>query len=92
MSLASPLIFSSRRRANTGLNDHAVRVSNHTELNEEAQDSQRGGAGMLSSLVRELELEQGDSGHAAWLGKQNSGYHEHKEVGQKRLELGMVSR
>ena len=32
---------------------------------------------MSSSLVRELELEQGDGGHTAWLGKQKSGYHEH---------------
>ena len=40
--------------------------------------------------MRERELEQGD-GHAAWLEKQKSGGLEQEEVGQKRLELGMVS-
>ena len=36
-------------------------------------------------------VQAGDRGHAAWLGKQKSGYHEHKEVGQKRVEHEMVS-
>ena len=38
--LASPLIFSSHRLANTGLN-HVVRVSNHIQSKKRGQDARR---------------------------------------------------